>query len=156
MAVAACAEWEAVERRMVNLHEPVDRLTDGEIAELLGPLETRLVSLLGTMTTLAAATAAGVHARARLLASHNRASEFSWDEPVTMAGQLAEHALRLGPTIPKRYLQRGRICSLTGEACSQLVCRSTAFVNCTCHVSSFGACVWAEASGLLRRKGGSQ
>jgi len=92
--IALCAEYEALERQIHTIYDsPARATTDEEATAHAAPLEKNLGAMLGTLEAMQAQTAAGVHARVRLMAAHNGDGGFSWDGD-GVAGRLLACALR--------------------------------------------------------------
>jgi hypothetical protein len=92
--IAACARFEEIEREMPAVYDDL-ALVDADARETaVQALSDERDDLLATMDELRAQTAAGIVARARLLAAHNGDEDHSWDWPGTVAYEILAFLMR--------------------------------------------------------------
>jgi hypothetical protein len=95
--LAACAEFEAVERRIIEISDGPNAVEDDDEAErLTKPLWSQQSALLDKLDALPTHTQEGLRARLRLLSVHNEHGQYSWDAPDTISGRLLRQAVRQG------------------------------------------------------------
>ena len=95
--IATCAEFAAIEARINAL---CDAPGGTPLEKTVVALEKLLPPILDRLGAQQAKTAAGIHARVRLMATHNGKGCHDWTAENTFAGRLLDYTLRDATALP--------------------------------------------------------